>query len=1158
MEDTTLNAIFSNTAEVTIAKSSIASYAGVLAECSKKKQRILSLVPDAQLNSIYQYLTVVYPQFREYCVQLPSVSQLYSNSVRYTQLLLAALYTAQKKASIILVPYSSMHIWVPSSDVIASHCFLLNTGAFIKKNVLLEKLVALGYVHADYTNNAGEFSHRGDIVDFYPAHCVESIKAGMYAHMAVRMEFFGDEVETIRIINPDTQRTVKTIDSIEIVPLSMEALYTGARTNVERVQQYALPLSCYMQDVKTLLECCKPDVVYMYDTQLYIEWCNTTAVEERYVAVLNEKIKASVDEHGAVLTIQHADVFAEHAVFDAQLQQFPRRLFATLYRGKDALCMHETLYHSFRDIVLHMQQSGERPWKQFVEALQQYIQQYDKVCIVVRSARSRNALQKLLEEYAIYGHTEYHPSQKGLFFLIGDIPFGVGMHWCSTLVLSEANIYSEHKRTIKERTHFQGLKDNDLIEGEYIIHKTYGIGRYEGLTELALHGIVQEYLILRYADDALVYLPVDAVGMIQRYTHSGEGEIILDTLGGTSWKNALHKAKKAIEAVAQDIVDLYAKRSMATKHRYASYSPLYREFEQAFPFEETPDQAKAIEEVLSDMDSAIPMDRLVCGDVGFGKTEVAIRAAVRAALDGRQVLFLCPTTLLSEQHFRTIKKRIAMLPLEVGLLNRFISKKQQKETLQALQEQKVDIIVGTHRLLSKDVVIPALSLLILDEEHRFGVRHKERIRLLQHTVDTLTLSATPIPRTLQLSLSGIRGLSVIETPPIERKPIASFLCTHEDAVLDEAVQRELNRKGQIFWVHNRVQSIYERHAVLQRRYPQASIAVIHGKMEEKAIEDIIRKFYYGTIDILLATIIIESGLDFPNANTIIVDNAHTFGLSQLYQLRGRVGRGEEQAYAYFTIPEGASIRDVAVQRLHSILDANYLGAGFQVAMEDLRIRGAGNIVGEAQSGHIERIGIDMYMELLAEAVRSLQNNQEGIEKNTPSVFVEDVEIISEISFSIPKAYIPDTKERLAYYRRLAKVSEECTRCTDVPYIVQNNDAVMEWFPASSQAPIIEEISAKYGAIPEEVALLSLLFMVKYYASRFGIQKVTLTQKEYILHWKDEQNVLAVETILGWMQKYTALTLVPPQSIVYPIKEESVIALQHLVYMLQELARVAQV
>ncbi len=678
------------------------------------------------------------------------------------------------------------------------------------------------------------------------------------------------------------------------------------------------------------------------------------------------------------------------------------------------------------------------------------------------SERSRARFLKLAAQDGISPKLRLEEGENGLFALVAPYRQGLFLHWENTLVLGEDVLQPKVERARQlPRGAFQGLDRYDTLrEGDFLVHRDYGVGFFGGLHRMSLGGTESDYLLLLYAGEDRLYLPVDRLSLIQRFKGADGAAPAPDRLGGTQWTASKEKARKAIERIAADLVEMYALRKVVKGFRYGPVSEMYREFEATFGFEETPDQARAIEDVLADMEKAEPMDRLVCGDVGFGKTEVALRAAFRSVLEGRQAALLCPTTVLAEQHYQTFRSRLAGFPVNVGMLSRFVPRAAQKEVLEGAARGRIDILIGTHRLLSKDVVLPNLGLLILDEEQRFGVRHKERLKEMRKNVDALTLTATPIPRTLQLSLSGIRELSIIETPPPERKPVATALIDRDENALRTILERELAREGQVFWVYNRVQGLERVTEFVKKLVPHARVGMAHGQMNESALEETMHKFWHGDLDVLVCTAIIESGLDFPRANTLIVDQAQLFGLGQLYQLRGRVGRSDRQAFAVFVTPDPDRLPEAARQRMRIILDMDYLGAGFQVAMEDLRLRGAGNILGETQSGHMNRLGLDLFLEMLEEAVAKL--------KGQPVQSHQETELSLGLPAFIPEGYMPDAKERLRYYKLLSSaVSDDALR--DVEF----------------------EMRDRFGPLPRELANFSAVLSFKRSLTAWGAQKADI-------------------------------------------------------------------
>jgi len=600
----------------------------------------------------------------------------------------------------------------------------------------------------------------------------------------------------------------------------------------------------------------------------------------------------------------------------------------------------------------------------------------------------------------------------------------------------------------------------DFTQGDYVVHIEHGIGQLSGTTKMSDNGIEKEYLVIEYAGTDRIYVPTDQLDRVTRYVGVGEARPQLNKLGGPEWTRAKARAKQAAEDMADELIVLYAQREAEGGHAFTPDTPWQRELESSFPYEETPDQLQAITDVKLDMEQTKPMDRLVVADVGYGKTEVAVRAAFKAVVDGSQVAVLVPTTVLGSQHFETFQERLEAFPVRVEMLSRFRSPKEQKEILSKLAEGELDVVIGTHQLLAKDVKFRNLGLLVVDEEQRFGVRHKERLKQLRATVDVLTLTATPIPRTLHMSLTGIRDVSIIQTPPEGRLPIRTFLQPYEDRLITEAIVRELEREGQVYFVHNRVQGIEAVAQKLRRMVPEARLLVGHGQMPEDQLEKVMLGFAHHEADVLLCSTIIESGLDIPNVNTIVIDHAESLGLAQLYQLRGRVGRGANQAYAYLLYPRDARIGKDAMRRMEAVFEATELGAGFKIAMTDLEIRGAGNLLGSEQSGNVAAIGFDLYTNLLKDAIE----RQRGAQP------VEKTQVTVDLPFDvlIPEGYVADERERMALYRRIATLES-----------------------ADQVAPFREELRDRFGPLPKQVINLLDQVGVKFMAEKAGIAMVSL-------------------------------------------------------------------
>ena len=681
-----------------------------------------------------------------------------------------------------------------------------------------------------------------------------------------------------------------------------------------------------------------------------------------------------------------------------------------------------------------------------------------------------------------------------LFICRGSLSAGFIWPTDGLAVATEADVFGPRaKRPRRSATTVRTelLAFSDLKQGDLVVHDEHGIGQYEGLIKLSLEGTVNDFLLVVYRDEDRLYLPVDRMGLIQKYMGVEGMMPALDKMGGRAWERAKERVRRSAEKIAGELLKIYAQRKVNDGHGYGAADSHFADFEANFPYEETPDQIKAIEDVLEDMHSTTPMDRLVCGDVGYGKTEVALRASFLAVSEAKQVAMLVPTTVLAEQHYATFVQRFDAYPVKVACLSRFRSRPEQRRIVEEIKKGTVDIVIGTHRLLQKDVTFADLGLFILDEEQRFGVRHKEKLKRLRTTVDVLALTATPIPRTLHLSMMGIRDISVISTPPEQRHAIITYVCEFDDTVVSEAIRSELTRGGQIFFVHNNVKAIDRMAAYLQERVPEVRLAVAHGQMAEEDLESVMMRFMNREIDMLVCTTIIESGIDVATANTILVNRADRFGLAQIYQLRGRVGRSDEQAYAYLFIPEETRLGKDAQKRLKVLMEHSDLGSGFQIAMNDLKIRGGGAILGASQSGHIAAVGYDMFLKLMEEAVAQMKGEPitEGLEP----------EINLPMSAYVAEDYVVDIDQRLSIYRRLAKM-------TDLKEI----------------AAMKAELADRFGPLPEETENLLLKIMLRVLSVRAGIKRLDLYGQQLCLAFSEthQQRPLGiVQMITNGKQPY---------------------------------------
>jgi transcription-repair coupling factor (superfamily II helicase) len=925
---------------------------------------------------------------------------------------------------------------------------------------LADLLVDAGFTREDPVEEHGAFTVRGGIVDIFPAASGEP----------VRIEFVGDMVETIRRFDPATQRSTVVVDHVQIVP-AREWFDGDERLSLVEFLA-AAPGGLHL-------------IVSEHDDV------------ERQAVKVREQLQASyleAAERGHVGAAPPTEAFSDWQDLEPRVDQAPR--LEELALADEARVHHVACQPAmaFRGRV-----------SDWVAEIKQARTEGDTILFVADSPGRAERTAEILREYEVIAvpvDASGDAPPSAVLIAVGTLSRGFRLPEASVRIYAETDVFEEERRAAEKRrdlarTFLSDLRD--LKVGDLVVHVDHGIGEFFGLKQLAASGRpgstadVQEFLELRYHGDDKLFVPVERLDLIQKYT--GGSRPALDRLGGTSWEKAKTRVKKAMRDMAEELLKLYAQRRSVPGHAFPPDTHWQHEFEGAFPYELTPDQASAIADVKGDMEASTPMDRLLCGDVGYGKTEVAMRAAFKAVMDGKQVAFLAPTTVLAFQHLKTLRDRFTGFPVTVALVSRFRTKQETTQALEGLASGKVDIIVGTHRLLSKDVQFKDLGLLVVDEEQRFGVAHKERIKQMRKRVDVLTMTATPIPRTLNMSLVGIRDMSTIETPPKDRLSIQTNVVKFDAAVIERAVRSELARGGQVYFVHNRVESIFSIGSLLQRLVPEARIAVGHGQMAEHALERAMLGFVERRFDVLLATTIVENGLDIPNANTIIINRADRYGLAQLYQLRGRVGRSDRPAYAYLLVPPQESLSAVARKRLAAIREFSDLGSGFRVAALDLEIRGAGNLLGGEQSGHIEAVGFEMYMKLLEETIRELRG--EDLEDDARAT------VNLRVDLKIDEGYIPDMNQRLMVYREVASAR------TDVEL-----------------AAVLDELRDRYGAPPESVLNLAEYGRVRVLADRVGVDSIDREGRLVVIRFRPHAKVdghRLVSVVGGW----PGASLVPP-------------------------------
>lgn len=933
----------------------------------------------------------------------------------------------------------------------------LSAGEEYPREQLLPRLAALGYQRVPLVEERGTFAVRGDLIDLFPPS----------AASPVRLSFFGDELEELRPFETLSQRTgSERLPGLELSParemvLAGEHLATFCSRLRARCDELELPRSvreALLGEVREGLlapgrEQLLPFNYAALDTLFdYLGRVRWLILDPPAVTAAADELEGLATSGEARLREQ-GEVFAAAADFYLTGGELERRLAGQPRLELAALQVYrlEADYPVFRAAVTgngelrpdHPEHDGTLGF--LAGRLREWHDGGWRVLLVCHQEGQAERLRDLLEPHGL--PLRWLPSAAGLepppglTVTVGSLPVGFRSPGEGLAVITDDEIFGAriHRRPRRRDRKVFESSLADLRPGHHVVHADYGIALYHGLLHLSAGGSEGDYLHLEFAGDDRLYLPVERIEKVQKYVADG-GEPRLDKMGSGSWEKAKLKARAAVEEMARDLLHMQAKRQLAKGVQYSPPDRLYREFEAAFPYEETPDQLEAIEAVLADLQSERPVDRLICGDVGYGKTEVAIRAAFKVVLDGRQVAVLVPTTVLARQHLETFRQRLADFPVTIDMVSRFRSAAEQKEILARAAAGRIDILIGTHRLLQPDMRFKDLGLVVVDEEQRFGVAHKERLKKLRAEVDLLTLTATPIPRTLHLSLTGLRDLSIIDTPPVDRQAIRTYVTRFDDDLVRDAILRELKRGGQVYFVHNRVQTIEAMAEFLRGLLPSVRIGVGHGQMAEGALERVMLDFIEGRTDVLLCTAIIENGLDIPRANTIIVDRADTFGLAQLYQLRGRVGRSHVRAYAYLLIPGEGSLTHEARERLKVLQEQTELGAGFRIARHDLELRGAGDLLGARQAGQIAAVGFELYTELLAETIEELQGRAHEARI--------DPEVRLGLSAYLPEAYLADPNQRLVFYRRMAAAADE-----DELYAIG------------------DELRDRYGALPEPAQLL---------------------------------------------------------------------------------------
>jgi transcription-repair coupling factor (superfamily II helicase) len=990
-------------------------------------------------------------------------------------------------AGIYVVPARALMQKLPPWNVFADSVKTITAETQLDLEDLVHALASTGYESASLVTRTGEFSRRGGIIDFFsPLH-----------ENPVRLEFSGDTIESMREFDPESQRSVTEIKQAIVLPVRELIIdEKGIERLSRRIDDEALVNQMKEGTFPPGGEFLAP---FFYDMESLFEYLPEDSL---FALVELDDVKKSIEEQtrkieqgrqeetgeGRLLPEAH-ELYLDLPGIEAGMAKFPAINMFLLGTG-DGYRM-DTKSAAWLGVRLTKPMNEEHDSTKaidgtmggLVEKLKR-LRETDRVAIVCSTDEGAARLKKLLLEYglgAVLGPAAMQDSgPQPVTITTGRLSDGFSWPETGTTYITEEEIFGRKvhpprggARPSKITPFLSTFKE--LKPGDFVVHTDYGVGEYQGLTHISVDGFETDFLSLRYEPDAKLHVPLYSLDKVQKYIGAEGLAPKLDRLGAPTWARTKEKVKKDILEMAQQLVAVYAARESMDRTAFSSPDNLYREFESAFPYEETPDQQKAIEDVLTDMQRPRPMDRLVCGDVGYGKTEVALRAAFKAVEDGFQAAVLVPTTLLADQHFRTFSERVANFSISVEMLSRFRTKSEQKETLRKLKNGTVDIVIGTHRLLQKDVAFKNLGLLVVDEEHKFGVKHKERIKEFKKLVDVLTLTATPIPRTLHLSLAGLRDLSIIQTPPLDRQAIQVVLARFGKRVVREAITHELERGGQVFFVHNRVSGIERMADFVQDLVPEAKVGTAHGQMEGDEIEDVMSRFVNGALNVLVTTTIIESGIDIPTANTIIINRADRFGLADLYQIKGRVGRSREKAYAYLLTPADELLSDTARKRLRAIQELSELGAGFRIAAQDLETRGAGNLLGKQQSGHIAAVGIDLYTRMMEEAVAELRGEEQAPQ--------QDTQITMRASAFIPEDYISDVSLRLSAYKEISGVTDE-----------------------AELASIKEGINDRYGLLPEPAMNLFEIMSVKLVAKRALVARIDAGKDVVTITFAENSNI----------------------------------------------------
>ncbi|HBJ12364.1 MAG TPA: transcription-repair coupling factor [Clostridiales bacterium] len=988
----------------------------------------------------------------------------------------------ENKTDIVITTVEALMQKMISKELLYKYVIQFKIGDTYDLETIKQNLILLGYERNDLVENKGQFSIRGGIVDI-----------GLSEKQGIRIEFWGDEVDSIRYFNIASQRSTEMVQEVLIKP-AHEFIVENIEDVCKKIEQKYNEQS----DIEMIRNGSYISKIDKYFNEFYEEQ-NTILdyINKNYIIFIDEnsKIEARknniiLDNNNLIKSLIEKEKFIPETIKNISGFEYDLKNMQTIYLQESDLYTHQNRYE-FRYRTINFFKSEIDI---VIADIKTYINDNKKIIILGGTQNTCKKILNLLNDRQIphkYAEKIENVKNGEVIVTLGSISSGFE---CYDLKLVVINMSEGLEQVAKRKKSSNAFKEAqkvvyaDLKPGDYVVHKSHGIGEFIGINTITADKVTKDYIKIKYKDEDILYVPTSSLDTVRKYIGTGDKEPRLNRLGSKEWENTKNRVKNNLREVAKDLIELYAKRQKMQGFAFSKDNEWQKQFEDEFPYQETDDQLRCIEEAKKDMEQAKPMDRLLCGDVGYGKTEVAIRLAFKAVMDQKQVAYLVPTTVLANQQYEEFKTRMSEFAINVELLNRFRTTKEQENVIKKLKLGEIDIVIGTHRILSKDVEFKDLGLLIIDEEHRFGVQDKEKIKQLKNSVDVLTMTATPIPRTLHMSILGIRDMSVIYEPPQNRRPVQTYVLEYDDEVVKEAITREIERNGQVFYLYNKVEGIEKKSNEVSKLVPEAKVGFAHGKMTGKELEQIMMDFIQKKIDVLVCTTILESGIDIPNANTIIVENADRLGLAQLYQIRGRVGRSDRQAYAYITYKREKLLSEVADKRLKAIKEFTEFGSGFKIAMRDLEIRGAGSLLGEIQHGHMEQVGYDTYCRLLDEVVKEMK----GIEVKEE----QDIQLDIDVSSYIPDNFIESNSQKIEIYQNIAL----CRTEEDI----QN---------------VIDEIIDRYGHMPEELENLIEIARIKNLCKEANVLKISQRKDKVVFYFdKSKFNPEIVDKLI---KKYSS-------------------------------------